>query len=79
MRVETASAAGSEFTAHFLVPWELWEAELDQGDSSIDTVPYQTLLFVARVDGLCHPTEEEPGGRFFYWTDSFLGGFSGGE
>jgi hypothetical protein len=79
MRAETTSAAGSELTTKLVIPWELWEAELEQGDSAIDTVPYETLLFVARVDGLCLPTEQEPSGRFFYWTDSFLGGFSGGE
>jgi hypothetical protein len=79
IRVETVSKTRGEITAQVSVPWQLWEAELSQGDGSIDTFPYDTLLFVARVDGLCVPTEDEPSGHPFYFADSFVGGFSGGE
>lgn len=79
VELETPAAARGLFTANLHVPWELWKAELGGGDSPLETVPYATVLFVARVDGFCTPTEHEPSGRVFVWTDSFVGAFSGGD
>lgn len=79
VELQTPKATGGSFTATLHVPSELWESELDKGDSPLETVPYSTVLFLARVDGFCLPTEDEPSGRVFVWTDSFVGAFSGGE
>jgi hypothetical protein len=79
VELETPSAPEGSFTATLHVPAELWEPELSGGDRPLETVPYDTVSFFTRVDGYCFPTEDEPGGRLFVWTDSFVGAFSGGE
>jgi hypothetical protein len=71
-------AAGDERTVELLVPSHAWEAESDS-DAWVTGVAYSSLLFVARVDGLCSATAEEPQERPFHWSDSFVAGFSGGE
>jgi hypothetical protein len=71
-------AAGDEHRVELLVPSHVWEAESDS-DAWTTGVAYSSLLFVARVDGLCAATADEAQERPFHWSDSFIGGFSGGE